>query len=544
MDPKDILALDVAGLSAAIEEYRTKLDEALSVETPSTEDVAAAAELDKTLGELEAEFSRREEAAAAFADMKARREQAAADRKAAEQAAAEQEKEQEEKKEEEKEEEKEQEEEPKVDKGNQASALESVGGRTTEPPADEDGPTVTITAAADVPNLATGSRVPDMARVSQALLDRAKGFPQFAGGRQGGQLHRYAVASFEKPFDDDLTVDGRGNGDEVLTLAGREQRLPQKSLTASGGWCHPSETLLDLCEGASTDGLFDLPEVRVRAGLRYTRGPDFSAIYDAGFTQTEAEAIAGTTKPCFEIECPEFEEVRLDAIGICVKVPLLTNAAWPELVNRYLSEAMVAHQHRVSAYLLNKAVDEAGTAVDLTGTFNTGSAAGSILSAVEFLIDRKRDSYRLAEATTMEAVFPTWVKAAMRADLAHRNGVDMMSVSDSQLNGWFAARKARAQFVRNWQGIAPDALAYPETVQAMIYPAGTFVRGSAPVISLDAVYDAASLSVNTYTGLFFEEGILLATRCYTPTLVTMPVCASGRTGAADNTACLTAAAEG
>ena len=73
----------------------------------------------------------------------------------------------------------------------------------------------------------------------------------------------------------------------------------------------------------------------------------------------------------------------------------------------------------------------------------------------------------------------------------------------------------------------------------MVYPAGTFIRGSAPVISLDAVYDAASLTVNEYTGLFFEEGILLATRCYTPSLVTLSTCASGRTGAADNVACLT-----
>ena len=118
--------------------------------------------------------------------------------------------------------------------------------------------------------------------------------------------------------------------------AAKESRLPGGSLLASGGWCAPSETIYTLCSTESLDGLIDLPEINVqRGGIRFTKGPDFSDIYtDAGFCQTEAQAIAGTTKPCVEIECPAFEEVRLDACGICVKAPILTNAGYPELVQR------------------------------------------------------------------------------------------------------------------------------------------------------------------------------------------------------------------
>lgn len=541
METQDILALDLDGLNAAIEEHRTKLDEALSAETPSIEDVEKAEAIEQTLSALEAELGRRNEAAEKYASMKERRAQAAAEKEEAEESDAKEEASAEEP------EESEEQEEQKTEAASatRSSALSAVGGRTAEPPADPsaDEAVVTITAAADVPRLATGTKIPDMKRVSEAMIDRAKGFPQFSGSQAGGQLHRFSVASFAKPFDDDLTIDSRtADAGEILDRAGSEARLGE-SLTAAG-WCAPSQTLLDLCGGASTDGLFDLPETQVRAGLRYTRGPDFSELYSAGFTQTEAEAIAGTTKPCFDIPCPEFEEVRLDAIGLCIKVPLLTNAAWPELVNRYLSEGMVAHQHRVSAYLLDKAVTEAGTAEDLSATFDTGSAAGSILSALEFLIEKKRQSYRLGRNTTMEVVLPMWVNAVVRADLAHRNGVDMLNVTDQMISSWFGTRHARPQFVYNWQDIDQEATAYPATVQALVYPAGTFIRGSAPVISLDAVYDAASLSVNEYTGLFYEEGILLATRCYTPSLVTLSACAAGRTGAADNTNCLTAAVGG
>ena len=57
---------------------------------------------------------------------------------------------------------------------------------------------------------------------------------------------------------------------------------------------------------------------------------------------------------------------------------------------------------------------------------------------------------------------------------------------------------------------------------------------SADVINLDAVYDAASLSVNTMTGLFFEEGVLLAQTCFKAKQVTVNVKSSGVTGAASN----------
>src|SRR5690606_13949462 len=102
-----------------------------------------------------------------------------------------------------------------------------------------------------------------------------------------------------------------------------------------------------------------------------------------------------------------------------------------------------AHQHRVSAYLLDKAVTEAGAAEDLSATFDTGSAAGSILSALEFLIEKKRQSYRLGRNTTMEVVLPMWVNAVVRADLAHRNGVDMLNLTDQMISSWFGTRHAR-----------------------------------------------------------------------------------------------------
>ncbi|HEY5421317.1 MAG TPA: major capsid protein, partial [Marmoricola sp.] len=82
---------------------------------------------------------------------------------------------------------------------------------------------------------------------------------------------------------------------------------------------------------------------------------------------------------------------------------------------------------------------------------------------------------------------------------------------------------------------APPAVAYPTTYSALIYPAGTFIKGTSDVISLNAVYDSASLATNVYTALFFEEGVLVAKMCNEAALVTLPICNAGRTGAANFT---------
>jgi hypothetical protein len=71
-----------------------------------------------------------------------------------------------------------------------------------------------------------------------------------------------------------------------------------------------------------------------------------------------------------------------------------------------------------------------------------------------------------------------------------------------------------------------------------MYPAGTFVKGTSDVITLNAVYDAASLATNIYTALFFEQGILVAKMCYEAALITLPFCNTGKTGVASVAVCV------
>ena len=130
-----------------------------------------------------------------------------------------------------------------------------------------------------------------------------------------------------------------------------------------------------------------------------------------GFLQTETQAEAGTEKVCYEIECPDWSEVRLDAIGFCVTAPVLTNSAFPELINRVLQIGATAHAHKVNASIINRISTLIGTAINWT---EVGGATSDILDAAELQAKRLRYTYSMAPGATIEL---------MRGDHVHARGV-------------------------------------------------------------------------------------------------------------------------
>lgn len=394
---------------------------------------------------------------------------------------------------------------------------------------------VTLLAAADVPGFANGQALDDLLQVAKAFSARANGFPRVP---VPNTYIRSGVATIERAFEDDLVIPESGGSDEmfyeVFNRAGAETRLDGGSLTASGGWCAPSETFYDLCVTETMDGLIDLPEVGVRrGGIRFTKGPSFDDIYsDAGFFQTETQAEAGTTKPCVEVECPDFEEIRLDVSGICVQAPILTNVGYPELVRRWIEGTLVAQAHKESAEVINRMVTIAGASNMVTGGAGT---AFDLLAALDWTLTTQKYRWRMRLNATLEAVMPYWAKSIIRSDIALKAGRDDLSVSDAEINAHFANRGVRVQWVYDWQALDTGAAtacvaAVPTSIKVLVYPAGTFVKGVADVISLDTIYDTANLQKNMYTAAFAESGFLVANRCYDACLIEVPTCLLGASG--------------
>lgn len=416
----------------------------------------------------------------------------------------------------------------------------------TEETSVEDTPKARMTVA-DVPGFAADSDA-SFEDLAVALDRRLQGFNSgaYAAAARAGRAmsERHSLAVVRKHFDERATVSSPESADAAMAFAVNEKNLPGGSLVAAGGWCAPSETVYDLLEDESRDGLISLPEINVtRGGIKFTKGPKFADLYAApSFDFTEEEAKAGKylpgndgankvgAKPVYNVPCTDFEEVRLSAAGLHVQANLLQQRGYPELVARTIRGALVAHEHKMSERII-ASMEKQSTAVSMDS--GQIGAAAPILTAIELQVEHYRYAQRLSRSTTLEAVFPYWVHGAIRTDLSRRQGVDLTDVNDARIDAWFKARGVNPQFVYDWQaltGAAGDFKAWGTGLKFLLYSAGTFVKGGQDVITLDTVYDSVLLGQNDYTALFTEEGYLVAKRGHDARVVTVPINPNGGTG--------------
>lgn len=401
------------------------------------------------------------------------------------------------------------------------------------PPAVRSGGGVLI-ASANVPDFSAGTTLDGMDDLVRAFMARSR---MFVGRKDKATMERYGVATLKRP-ETDFTIGSAMSTAEQLAIvqeAARGQRL--QTLLASGAWCAPSDTLYDFCENETAEGLFTLPEVTItHGGLNFTKGPqlaDLLADPAFGFTQTEAQAEAGTPKVCFEFECPPFEDHRLDAFGYCFKAPILTASpsGWPELIRRFINLSTIGWQYKMSAVQLARVSADIGAA---TNWVELGSVSADILDALSLQAAVIRQEQFLSPTAVIETVLPIWAKEIFRADLARRSGQALLAYSDADIQKAFTARHLAPQWINAYQPLATTGTAWPTTLESLVYPAGTYVWGNNDVINLDTVYDSAGLEVNMYTAIFFEESGMLINQCGDGRKVTIDIsCLKGVTGAAE-----------
>ena len=173
-----------------------------------------------------------------------------------------------------------------------------------------------------------------------------------------------------------------------------------------------------------------------------------------------------------------------------------------------------------------------------------------VLESFEKQLEHMKYTHRLGRGTTVEAIFPYWVRGVFRSDLARRLGVDLINVPNARLDQHLRELGANVQFVYNWQDITgepADFTAWPSTVKFLMYPAGTWIMGQSDILTLDTLYDSTLLGQNDYTALFTEEGWVVVKMSHDSRVVEVPLCADGATAAGVDFDCAgiaAAAAEG
>jgi hypothetical protein len=416
-------------------------------------------------------------------------------------------------------------------------------------------PRAVLIAPPNLNSFSAGHRYTGLAEVAKAADASFAMMPQ--GGAPG--YVRQSVMQLVRNLPTELTIGEKASPEEMLrTLeyAGSESRLEGNSLVAAAGWCAPSEIDYGLFELETDAGMLDMPQVQInRGGVQFTTGPDFSTIFaGAGFWhQTEAQVQAATSKPTMVIPCPSFTEKRLEVEGVAITGAFLQDRGYPEMVERFVRGALIAHARKMNIFKINQIV-AGSTLFDYTNIANLPAndplykdqtVLSRMLNTLGIQILDYRYKYRMDPNATLECLLPYWVIEAVRADVQRRMGLDLndaFSVAQSMITSWFAVRGARVQFIYDWQdaynatntsivGQSAGIYVLPTTVEAIIYAAGTWVAGVSPVIRLDTVYDSANLALNQYAALFSEEGILVAKRGFESRRVKMTITASGATGA-------------
>ena len=392
---------------------------------------------------------------------------------------------------------------------------------------------IEITASVDVPGFRPGETV-SLSDITDGVMRRATGL-KTAGGGTG------LVASYKLPFPDELIVKDSSSapeGSTALMKAADQRRLNGGDLVAAGGWCAPSETVYDITDIACPDMLWDLPEVQInRGGLRFFRTPalDVAALT---WVHTEQDDIAGNTKPCFDIPCPSPIDVRAQANGVCLSAGILTQRFFPELIDWYVRNSMVAHEIRLKTSMYDQA--RAGIiaatptrAITVRASF---AAFSAVYEAVALQAADMIERYNLCDSTQLEVVFPWWTRNLFLSDLARQDGVNLEDLDVSRIQSAFAKLGVSVQWAR---GLAPAvpadiggtalATTWPDTVEFMIYPSGNYQLGRGPEVNLGVIIDSVTVSTNDEK-IFSEEAVMLIDRLGLARLVTVDVCPDGSVG--------------
>jgi hypothetical protein len=387
---------------------------------------------------------------------------------------------------------------------------------------------VLIAAAVDVPQFYVGQRL-DPSTLADALHNKAR----MLSDSRGAQTV-YPVATIERPFGDGYDLEGL---DQAAAWDAIAQGTNPSALTASGGWCAPSQIVYDLfeteCE-TGADALFSLPTFRVtRGGIRWPVFIPHDASFDPGFVWTEANDIAATsgspTKPCVSIPCPTFTECRLDATGLCVTAGNLMDRAYPEQVRWFLNRAIRAYERNSSIRQLNLVLADT-VPVAQPASFGAASALldSLLLQAVDF-----RETNGLCCGQQLDLVLPCWAQDILRADIARQDGTFSIGnlPTNADVTRWLESVGLNVRYINYWQPIAGNpATAWPSTLQYLLGFPGSYLRFDQGRLDLGVIRDSVLNSTNDYTAVWFEEFYCVGRRGPQSRLVTVTVCASGDVG--------------
>jgi hypothetical protein len=422
------------------------------------------------------------------------------------------------------------------------------------PPADSlpvarESATVSITAGADIPGISAGTELSSVKEVAEAFTKRLHNLQRV----QSPNGQQYTVVTLQANYPEERKLysgDHDGNWEKISKVTA------PPALIAAGA-CVPLEIRYDIFGTGVTDTpIADmLPRFTAdRGGIRFTPGPLLPAAgYDAGFgvwqtdgtvADFEGGDLAGA-KPCYQVTCIPPQDVEVEALSMCLCFDNLTTRVFPELVAAHNDLALVQWARLTEQRLLAKIEAAATSTITATGVLG---AAREILGQVDKVAAALRYRNRLAPNQPLRAIFPSWLRDMVRADVAYQMPGDgfenTLALADNALNGWFRSRNINVTWsleaaagntaVPTLANIATTNGGFPATVEWDLFAEGTFLMLDGGTLDLGVIRDSTHVASNTYCE--FAESWLEVVRIGGESVhVTSTISANGQAAALQDT---------
>lgn len=361
---------------------------------------------------------------------------------------------------------------------------------------------------------------------------------------------RYMVATVEASYPEDRTLvasagSAMDNGEKVRKVTEPE------AIVAAGGFCAPVETDYSI-PSVSTDDrpVRDaLPRFGAsRGGIQYFEPLKISDYAAASRIWTNADDVdaldaEGERKPCLRIACGDVIPVNLHAIPLCIEIGNFQRQFNQELFPAVWREAKAAHSRLGDNTLWND-MAAAGTAVSTGGTTTLGAARDSI-AHILLAAAGLRSRNRMGREAPLRCMLPDWTIELVAIDLARQiPGDQTFEIGEPEILRWFAKRNINLTFSPDGGGQALGAqaagpmVAFPDSVEALLFPEGSFVFLDGGELDFGLEVRDAALNAKNDSQAFMETFEAVAFRGVESLTISFDVCANGASAGTVDTSAL------
>lgn len=296
----------------------------------------------------------------------------------------------------------------------------------------------TLVASGRMRGIEPGAKIEDRYQLADAMSDTLNRMDK-RGPAQGNVM--VASSRWQYPEDRRLTDDQDHNARIMDAVT------HPTALAASGGICAPTNVDYSMGVWATADRpLRDgFPSFEAtRGGLLFTPPPDIGVWAGATGIWTEAtDAAPGiATKPILSLQCANPVQVYVEAISTRIGFGNMQSRFSPEQVAANTDVAMAMAARIAENNLLNLLAalcnQNVSSAVSL-------GATRDLIMALHQAVTAYRNAHRIPDTQTITAVFPIWIRALIKIDLArelaHANDAsfNVLMISDDQVDDLFRA---------------------------------------------------------------------------------------------------------